>query len=38
MTVASIRSATATVKPICWNMIRSPRAKPAKWVAGSLLL
>src|SRR5262245_10901165 len=28
MTVASMRSATATPKPICWNMIRSPRAKP----------
>ena len=28
MIVASISSATATPKPICWNMIRSPRAKP----------
>ena len=28
--VASIRSATATPKPICWNMIRSPIAKPQK--------
>ena len=26
--VASISSATATPKPICWNMTRSPRAKP----------
>ena len=30
MIVASIRSAIATPKPICWNMIRSPRAKPEK--------
>jgi hypothetical protein len=28
--VASIRSATATPNPICWNMIRSPIAKPQK--------
>ena len=28
MIVASISSATATPKPICWNMIRSPIAKP----------
>ncbi len=28
MIVASISNATATPKPICWNMIRSPRAKP----------
>ena len=28
MIVASMRSAIATPKPICWNMIRSPRAKP----------
>src|SRR5262245_54358562 len=28
--VASIRSATATPNPICWNMISSPRAKPVK--------
>jgi hypothetical protein len=30
MMVASIRSAAATPKPICWNMISSPLAKPAK--------
>ena len=30
MIVASISSATATPKPICWNMTRSPRAKPLK--------
>jgi hypothetical protein len=30
MTVASIRRATATPKPICWNMISSPMAKPQK--------
>jgi hypothetical protein len=30
MIVASIRSAAATPKPICWNMISSPEAKPAK--------
>src|SRR5262249_13268270 len=30
MIVASIRSAAATPKPICWNMISSPLAKPAK--------
>ena len=29
MIVASISSATATPKPICWNITRSPRAKPA---------
>ena len=29
MIVASISSATATPKPICWNMISSPLAKPA---------
>ena len=29
MIVASARSATATPKPICWNMTRSPDAKPA---------
>jgi len=28
--VASIRSATATPKPICWNETSSPAAKPAK--------
>ena len=28
--VASIRSATAIPKPICWNMTRSPIAKPPK--------
>ena len=28
--VASIRSATATPKPICWNITSSPVAKPAK--------
>src|SRR5581483_11731123 len=30
MIVASISSATATPKPICWNMTRSPIAKPVK--------
>ena len=30
MTVASIRRAAATPNPICWNMISSPLAKPAK--------
>ena len=30
MIVASRRSATATPKPICWNITSSPRAKPAK--------
>src|SRR5262249_16178403 len=30
MMVASIRRAAATPKPICWNMISSPLAKPAK--------
>ena len=30
MIVASISSATATPKPICWNMTRSPMAKPTK--------
>ena len=30
MIVASISSATATPKPICWNMTRSPIAKPLK--------
>ena len=30
MIVASISSATATPKPICWNMTRSPIAKPTK--------
>jgi hypothetical protein len=28
--VASIRSATAIPKPICWNMTRSPIANPMK--------
>jgi hypothetical protein len=28
MRVASISSETATPKPICWNMTRSPTAKP----------
>ena len=28
--VASSRRATATPKPICWNMTSWPRAKPAK--------
>ena len=28
--VASMSRATATPKPICWNMIRSPIAKPQK--------
>ncbi len=28
--VASMSSATATPKPICWNMTRSPAAKPTK--------
>ena len=28
--VASMRSATATPKPICWNITRSPAAKPPK--------
>src|SRR5262249_12406360 len=30
MIVASISRATATPKPICWNMTSSPAAKPAK--------
>jgi hypothetical protein len=30
MIVASISRAAATPKPICWNMISSPLAKPAK--------
>src|SRR5581483_3119125 len=30
MIVASIRSATAMPNPICWNMTRSPLAKPVK--------
>ncbi len=30
MIVASISSATATPKPICWNITSSPGAKPAK--------
>jgi hypothetical protein len=30
MIVASIRRATATPKPICWNMTRSPIANPMK--------
>ena len=30
ITVASIRSATATPKPICWNITSSPVAKPTK--------
>jgi hypothetical protein len=30
MRVASSRGAMAIPKPICWNMTRSPRAKPAK--------
>jgi hypothetical protein len=29
MIVASINSAAATPKPICWNMTNSPAAKPA---------
>ena len=29
-TVASIRRATAIPKPICWNITRSPIAKPTK--------
>ena len=28
--VASTRRATATPKPICWNITRSPAAKPPK--------
>ena len=28
--MASIRSATATPKPICWNITSSPEAKPVK--------
>ena len=30
MRVASKSSATATPKPICWNITSSPAAKPAK--------
>ena len=30
MRVASISRATPTPKPICWNITRSPAAKPAK--------
>ena len=30
ISVASISSEMATPKPICWNMTRSPRAKPTK--------
>jgi hypothetical protein len=30
MSVASISSATAIPNPICWNITRSPAAKPAK--------
>ena len=30
MIVASISSATAMPKPICWNITRSPIAKPLK--------
>ena len=30
ISVASISRETATPKPICWNMTRSPAAKPPK--------